>query len=196
MEHRALFTETHDHDTTAFLSACARYKHAVAGPSQDLEARELIRALGPVTQAPSFSTALPLLVADISRELGLEMAALEIARGILAVDYDHVCREQAGLMVCELSEDSDELHAEAGVELWRLRAWLRHGVQGADRKNPQLVLSRCQRLLKGDLPPSERQECLRTLGTAYESLGKHLEAVYTFAGVPPELASDDGESVQ
>ena len=196
MDHRALFVEAHDRDTAAFLSACARYRHAASGPSKDLEARELVRALGPVTQVPSFSTALKLLVADVSRELGLETAAIEIAREILAVDYDHVCREQAGLMVCELAEDAEEVHAEAGAELWRLRAWLRHGVQGADRRNPQLVMSRCQQLLASELPPSERQACLRTLGSAYESLGRHLEAVYCFAGVPPELATETGEAGQ
>ncbi len=196
MDHRALFVEAHDRDTAAFLSACARYRHAASGPSKDLEARELVRALGPVTQVPSFSTALSLLVADVSRELGLETAAIEIAREILAVDYDHVCREQAGLMVCELAEDAEEVHTEVGAELWRLRAWLRHGVHGADRRNPQLVMSRCQQLLASELPPSERQACLRTLGSAYESLGRHLEAVYCFAGIPPELATETGEAVR
>ena len=196
MDHRALFVEAHDRDIAAFLSACARYRHAAAGPSRDLEARELVRALGPVTQAPSFSTALSLLVADVSRELGLDTAAIEIAREILAVDYDHACREQAGLMVCELAEDAEEVHTEVGAELWRLRAWLRHGVQGADRRNPQLVVSRCQRLLESELLPSERQACLRTLGSAYETLGRHLEAVYCFAGVPPELATESGEAVR
>ena len=196
MDHRALFVEAHDRDIAAFLSACARYRHAAAGPSQDLEARELVRALGPVTRAPSFSTALSLLVADFSRELGLETAAIEIAREILAADYDHVCREQAGLMVCELAEDPEEVHTEVGAELWRLRAWLRHGVQGADRRNPQLVVSRCQRLLESELPLPERQACLRTLGSAYETLGRHLEAVYCFAGVPPELATETGEAVR
>ena len=139
---------------------------------------------------------MPLLVADVSRELGLETAAIEIAREILAVDYDHVCREQAGLMVCELAEDPEEVHAEVGAELWRLRAWLRQGVHGADRRNPQLVVSRCQQLLASELPPSERQACLRTLGSAYETLGRHLEAVYCFAGVPPELATETGEAVR
>ena len=195
MDHRAIFVESCDRDTTAFLSACARYRHAASGPSKDIEARELVRALGPVTKVPSFSTALTLLVADVSRELGLETAAIEIAREILAVDYDHMCREQAGLMLCELAEDSEEVHTEVGAELWRLRAWLRHGVHGADRRNPQLVVSRCQRLLASELPPPERQACLRTLGSAYESLGRHLEAVYCFAGVPPELATETGEAV-
>lgn len=196
MDHRALFVEPHDRDTAAFLSACARYRHAAAGPSRDLEARELVRALGPVTQVPSFSSALSLLVADVSRDLGLEMAAIEIAREILTVDYDHACREQAGLMVCELAEDTEEVHGEVGAELWRLRAWLRNGVQGADRRNPQLVVSRCQRLLECELPPPEREACLRTLGSAYETLGRHLEAVYCFAGIPPELAQETGEVVR
>jgi tetratricopeptide (TPR) repeat protein len=200
MDHRALFVEPHDRDTAAFLSACARYRHAATGPSKDLEARELVLALGPVTQVPSFSTALPLLVADVSRELGLETAAIEIARGILAVDYDHACRDQAGLMVCELAEDGEDaeaIHVEVGAELWRLRAWLRHGMQGADRRNPQLVVSRCQRLLASEeLPLSERQACLRTLGSAYETLGKHLEAVYCFAGIPPERFTEAGEAVR
>lgn len=190
MDHRALFVEPHDRDVAAFLSACAGYRHAATGPSKDIEARELVRALGPVSQVPSFSTALPLLIADVSRELGLEMAAIEVAREILAVEYDHACREQAGLMICELAEDTEEIHAEVGAELWRLRAWLRHGVQGADRRNPQLVVSRCRRLLDSELPPTERQACLRTLGSAYESMGKHLEAVYCFAGVPPELTTE------
>ncbi len=196
MDHRALFVEAHDRDTAAFLSACARYRHTASGPSKDIEARELVRALGPVTQAPSFSTALTLLVADVSRELGLETAAIEIAREILAVDYDHVCREQAGLMVCELAEDPEEVHTEVGAELWRLRAWLRHGVHGADRRNPQLVVGRCQRLLASELPPSERLACLRTLGSAYETLGRHHEAVYCFAGITPEVATETGEAGQ
>lgn len=196
MDNRALFVEAHDRDTAAFLSACARYRHAASGASKDMEARELVRALGPVTQAPLFSTALPLLVAEVSRELGLDLAAIEIAREILAVDYDHVCREQAGLIVCELAEDDEEVHGEVEAELWRLRAWLRHGVQGADRRNPQLVVSRCQRLLASELPQTEREACLRTLGSAYESLGRHLEAVYCFAGVSPELATESGEAVR
>ncbi len=196
MDHRALFVEAHDRDIAAFLSACARYRHAASGPSQDIEARELVRTLGLATQAPSFSTALPLLVAEVSRDLGLETAAIEIARDILAVDYDHGCREQAGLMLCELADDTEEVHTEVGAELWRLRAWLRHGVHGADRRNPQLIVSRCQRLLASELPPSEREACLRTLGSAYESLGRHLDAVYCFAGVPPDLATDKGEDVQ
>ena len=196
MDHRALFVEPHDRDIAAFLSACARYRHADSGASKDLEAREVVRALGPVTKVPSFSTALPLLVADMSRELGLELAAIEIAREILAVEYDHACREQAGMMVCELADDDENIQGDVGAELWRLRAWLRQGVHGADRRNPQLVMSRCQRLLASELPPSEREACLRTLGAAYESLGRHLEAVYCFAGVSPELATESGETVQ
>lgn len=194
MDHRALFVEPHDRDIAAFLSACARYRHATTEPSKDLEAREIVRTMGPMTQTRSFSTALPMLVADISRELGLENAAIEIAREILDVEYDHACREQAGLLVCELTDDRDELAAETGSELWRLRAWLRHGVNGLDRRNPQLVVSRCQRLLSNELPLHEREQCLRTLGSAYESMGQHLEAVYCFAGVPPELAQDNART--